>query len=59
MATKFGFRTVTMAGALIGVTGLCLSSRATSLNYLYLSYSLVTGKCTSKCGKSKTIESRC
>ena len=40
---RFGFRKVTITGALIGVVGFCISFMATGLQYLYISFGLVVG----------------
>ena len=41
---RYGFRTVTMIGAIVSTIGLAISSVANSILFLYISVGVVTGK---------------
>ena len=43
LANRYGFRLVTILGAILGAAGFALSSLAGSVTFLYLSFGLVGG----------------
>lgn len=46
LANRYGFRSVTIAGAVLASAGFALSSLAESIEFLYFSYGILGGKHT-------------